>query len=1518
MFKKNYQGVSLLFAALIISSLSGCIAPDNKVIAGLGTPDVTKCGLIPGVGDGAEYNPRTATQLDLDDDLLDDPQIHPDVFYIGWSTLDSRSDLRSPRRGYTEDKFEDKLFVTRQALDKDKNPTTQTWQLLPQLINDCKDLEQIRIHSFDVAPNGRSLYISMARTPTDNGGVRDAHLAIYRFDFKNYTLTKISNDDTVSYLNPTYIGNDPDTGHEILLVAKTVQKEEIPINYAVPQKAVLTDEYERDATPLIHTMDAVTGDTFRLGFNNSHQTEPFAMKDPNGNTIIGFTQWEHQQNINRFSLWKMQIDGSDNFTLYGDEAETTDNIGNIYQGRVVKTGPYEDYILMGEGKSKSATFPTEGNILMTKRKHLDLRSDKVYLQKVISGDSDTQISRNPEHYNAESFVYSYRGNVGQSYHIYVKDFPSSLSENDSVVGDSADPKAGKKISPETDSYHFVQARSFYLPKRQKVIPTEGDLGQNRVSFTNNNLNGKSGFLVENLTQSDNGEQHQLDGIKPSEISLQFFVPSHSFSDSFAIGLEKQQEINIPASGFISPESDGSFAMILKSGLYMWKMNKRFNYNGENIWLPIRAELQEVSFIPNRVNACNQCHQNRNQANIDKYTNYTSIAATKMRGNLKDVNDISTFETYEAIPDFHQNVVPLLTKPSITANAGEFNSEPSVTNGEDKFYSCIDCHRAGTKLNLSNFSGPDVQNSTYLNSVFGASKLGSSKMNFLNSNLNPMSGGFAPLFWSLLLNDDLTIPDDDSHKGSRRALERAGDYGATYSKEVEAKIAGINAKYNHSKHWNKSDMQAFIIYSNTRLPATLSDNNKFVTQGSGYTDSAAGQKAYQVMLRNCYDCHNAFSGENGGGLEDATKGLPLEKVFTGDTTNRDSRIRFVMHNHIANKGATKFSDSTIISDLNTSMKKTLESARYRIDFDKPEQSELLIYALGKDKLDSNGYAINKDILDSDKKVIEKAALTLSQTAPHYVKHDAIFTDPKNDADYQSIKNWVMNTTANIENKPPIISSKQGSLTLTEYDDPISFDDPISESDNILQWSDPDHAEELAQLFLEGSSTSEYSFNDSMLALDYLSFTSARLKAYAIFGDRDPINSEGVRVPREFRLVASDGQSHSSALKFPVTVNKGDYIVPTPNSTLPNAYAYYTTTSSEAGGSDTNGTCTDSVRDLGELHKLTVKQDDLNTLDIDESLETEDICIGIIEGYKAGAEGWTTVYRRSDRGWLYFMEQSAQKIHVVNELSARRLFTIQLDHFDNKDSDSHKQTQYLLWWRLADGIDYSGDDRWQGVDGVAHTSDITCSSGELQGILESKLSKNLNGDWYVGLGCDESMLEITNNVALSTLTVATEDDDTKGVKKNDLIDPDSGELIALQEYQVRPRYRQKLKGNDFLSVYVWKRATFMTQRLLESIDKFNVLNLFTGKDKSFGQFTYPDPNDPTNTDKNTNYFNVRAVVVAEDGAFYGFNKDLNKDATIFNFDPLEKTQAEITNLPPWISTYLDSINTYGTPFLVIDPR
>ena len=1457
-FGIRYKIIHFLSIFILISIFSGCISPDNDVIEGMGTPDVTKCSTIPGVGDGAEYSPRKATRLDLDGDADDDPVIHPDVFYLGWASLDARSDLRSPEKGYNGDStFEDKLFVTRQALGENQQPTTRTWQLLPQLDNNCQDIEKIRIHSFDVAPNGRSLYISMARTPAE--GKRDEKLAIYRFDFKNYSLTKISKDDSVSFTYPTYIGNDPTSDHEMLLVSKTVQKKEIPINYK-RSRSLLRDEYDRVATPLIHKMDAATGDTVRIGFNNSHQTEPFTLQDPDGNNIIGFTQWEHQQGVNRFSLWKMQVDGSDSFTLYGDEAATSDDIGNIYQGRRIKTGPYAGYIIMGEGNRTGARFPAEGNILMTKRKHLDLRSDKVYLQKVNKiGGSDTHIARSPEHYNAKSFVYSYRANSSKNYNIYVKDFPQTLSEDVTGI-------VGKQISPTTDDYHFVQARSFYLPERKKVTPIEGDLGQNRVSFTNKHLNGKSGFLVENLTQSDNGEQHQVDGLDPSEITMQFFVPSHHFSDSQALGLETSQEMAIPASGFISPEADGSLGVILKNGLYIWKINKRFDYNGENIWLPIRAERQEINFVPNRVNACNQCHQERSQLNIDKYANYPSIAANKMRGNLNDVTDITSFSSYDAVPDFHRDVMPLLTKPSITADP---------TDGIKK--SCADCHKPGTKLNLNNFSGPDVRNSTYRNVVLGASRLNdTTKIDYLDGGINPMGTendyGFAPLFWSLLMNDDLSVAPDDEHPDkSSRSLERVGDYGASYSDEVNKKIASINGQYDHSKHLSKSDLQTLVIYSNTRLPAVLSDRSTFVTQGEGYRSSDAGQKAYQAMVRKCFSCHNSFTGANGGGIEDAEFGLPIEKVFSSKTGQRDKRLRFIIKSHLANKTDTKYSQSVDSSDLSQSMEQTLLSATYRIDFNKPEQSELLLYALGKDKLNPDG-------------TVHTNAKPLIQET-HHVKHNAVLTDT--DEDYLAIKNWVMNTTEGIVNHPPIVDSEQGELVLTEYDDPAYLSEEI-------KWTDPDN-DELAQLFIQGSGSSTHGFNDTMLALNYTSLKSARLKTYAILGDRQMST---------FKFSATDGQKSSNSLEFPVKVNAGAYNIPTPNPNLPNAYAYYTVRSGTG-----NKTCEDGVDEVGELHKLTVKADDPTTSE-DESLLQDDICLGVIEDYSTN---WTTVYRRSDRGWLYFMDQKAQKIHVVNENNARVLFTIQLDHTDNKEIDTHKQTQYLLWWRLADGIDYSSDDRWKGSDGVAHTSDVTCSSGELQGILESKLSETLNGDWYVGLGCDESMLDISSDIALSELTVSQSDDDSKNIKSGDLLDT-NGELLATQTYIVRPRYRKRLIEKDILSVYVWKKATFLTKIVQDGIDHLNVLNLFTGKDKSLGDFSYTT----VGSNDTVDYFNVRAVVVAEDGAFYGFGKDLNQEVKIFNFDPLSKTQAEISNIPPWVASYMNNIGNYGTPFLVIDKR
>ena len=68
---------------------------------------------------------------------------------------------------------------------------------------------------------------------------------------------------------------------------------------------------------------------------------------------------------------------------------------------------------------------------------------------------------------------------------------------------------------------------------------------------------------------------------------------------------------------------------------------------------------------------------------------------------------------------------------------------------------------------------------------------------------------------------------------------------------------------------------------------------------------------------------------------------------------------------------------------------------------------------------------------------------------------------------------------------------------------------------------------------------------------------------------------------------------------------------------------------------------------------------------------------------------------------------------------------------------------------------------------------------------------------------------------------------------------------------------------------------------------MLNLVTGKAKNLGEFSFEAKNGYEAAD----YLNVRAVLLSEDGAFYGFNQDLNADPILFSFDPLERVQAQV---------------------------
>ena len=185
----------LIILILLGASINGCISATNDTIEG-GTPDVVSCSPIEGVLDGADFVPKTAIT-----NHEDDGRTHPDLFYIAWAQLDARVDLRSPENGYDDTGFEDKLLVSR----KEKDGNYKTWQIYPSLDNECKDVEKVRIQSFDVAPDGKSLYIAMSKPVFDANDTLKANdlnpernLGIFKMDIASKKITPITHNYSVS------------------------------------------------------------------------------------------------------------------------------------------------------------------------------------------------------------------------------------------------------------------------------------------------------------------------------------------------------------------------------------------------------------------------------------------------------------------------------------------------------------------------------------------------------------------------------------------------------------------------------------------------------------------------------------------------------------------------------------------------------------------------------------------------------------------------------------------------------------------------------------------------------------------------------------------------------------------------------------------------------------------------------------------------------------------------------------------------------------------------------------------------------------------------------------------------------------------------------------------------------------------------------------------------------------------------------------------------------------------------
>ncbi len=229
---------------------------------------------------------------------------------------------------------------------------------------------------------------------------------------------------------------------------------------------------------------------------------------------------------------------------------------------------------------------------------------------------------------------------------------------------------------------------------------------------------------------------------------------------------------------------------------------------------------------------------------------------------------------------------------------------------------------------------------------------------------------------------------------------------------------------------------------------------------------------------------------------------------------------------------------------------------------------------------------------------------------------------------------------MENSIPIMNKPAEEIVIKEYDEPAYLSQDVT-------WSDEDG--DLAQAMISTTSSSEHTFGDTMLALDYNDFVSAKLKTYAILGDRGEHN---------FTFRVTDGLDNGVIQTVPVRV-ESDYIVPRPLSTMPKSYLFYTDmNTSELKRLESNGTVT---------------------------------TVGVIDGLNTN---WTTVYRRADKGWLYFLNQEEERIYVVSENNASVLFSIGIDNEPNRVGTHHKQTLYLIWWRPAEGVE--GEANYTQVD------------------------------------------------------------------------------------------------------------------------------------------------------------------------------------------------------------------------------
>lgn len=155
----------------------------------------------------------------------------------------------------------------------------------------------------EVSYDGKKILFSMK-------GPADSTWNIWEYNRDTNTLRRVIQDNAVANqgddVDPAYL---PDG--RIVFSSNRQQKTVQTVGYKY------VDEYDRETSTVLHTMDADGTNIEQISFNQSHDRNPTVLMDGH----IMYSRWDHVGGRNQFSIFRANVDGAGMFIHYGAHSQ---------------------------------------------------------------------------------------------------------------------------------------------------------------------------------------------------------------------------------------------------------------------------------------------------------------------------------------------------------------------------------------------------------------------------------------------------------------------------------------------------------------------------------------------------------------------------------------------------------------------------------------------------------------------------------------------------------------------------------------------------------------------------------------------------------------------------------------------------------------------------------------------------------------------------------------------------------------------------------------------------------------------------------------------------------------------------------------------------------------------------------------------------------------------------------------------------------------------------------------------